>query len=126
MGRKRKFQLGDICLWNKPIDSEHLETMRSYAVIVDYKKDATGRGIYRVQRVLHPINGGAFGEAVWVLPQWLIPTPEYTPRMRNVWIYKANEKMPLRGCTCNCCAHESLPHGSIRKDGTFTWDDPDE
>lgn len=113
----RKFQLGDVVLWNNGL----MGNRDVYAVVVDYTQDAAKRGEYRVQRVMHPLNGGAFGPAVWVAPHHLLST-KYGKRKRNMRIYKANRKLAERGCACNCCAHEAVPHKSIRKDGTFTWD----
>ena len=116
MSRKRKFQAGDICIVSG-------EEMPQYAVIVDYRQDGTGRGEYRVQRVLHPLNGGAVGPAVWRGPHFLLKVADLPTRAANVRIYNANQKLEDRGCSCNCCPHEAIPRSMIRKDGTFRWDD---
>ena len=74
MSRLRKFQLGDVCLWNKPIEGViGCLSMKYFGIIVDYAQDGTGRGMYRVIRTLHPANGITFGDAVWVSPERLLP-----------------------------------------------------
>ena len=114
MGRKRKFQFGDVVL-----DGIHM------AVIVDWER-RHGKGEYRVVRVLHPVNGAMYGPALWRLPQLLVPT-DYPNRFRStVKIYKANEKLEERGCACNCCAHTAIPVLVIRSDGTFRWEVADD
>ena len=119
MSRNRKFQMGDVALWNKPIEGvDGYIEMPYFAIIVDYTQDGTGRGRYRVIRTVHPVSGATFGEAVWTDPQHLTPM-DVPNRPRAVRIYKANEKLEERGCSCQCCAHESVPERSVRKDGQY-------
>jgi len=121
MSRLRKFMLGDVALWDKPIEGvEGIVAMRYFAIIVDYAQDGTGRGTYRVVRTLHPVAGATFGEPVWVGPHNLTPM-DVPNRLTAVRVYRANEKLIERGCSCVCCAHEALPKGLIRADGTFRW-----
>jgi len=125
MSRLRKFKLGDLCLWNKPINGvPDIESMQYFGIVVDYTQDGTGRGRYRVIRTLHPISGATFGEPVWVDPHFLIPL-DVPNRPTAVRVYRANEKLIERGCTCMCCAHEAIPKGQIRADGTFRYEQED-
>ena len=125
MSRLRKFKLGDLCLWNKPINGVlDIESMQYFGIVVDYTQDGTGRGRYRVIRTLHPISGATFGEPVWVDPHYLIPL-DVPNRPTAVRVYRANEKLIERGCTCMCCAHEAIPKGQIRADGTFRYEQED-
>ena len=125
MSRLRKFKLGDLCLWNKPINGVlDIESMQYFGIVVDYTQDGTGRGRYRVIRTLHPISGATFGEPVWVDPHFLIPL-DVPNRPTAVRVYRANEKLIERGCTCMCCAHEAIPKGQIRADGTFRYEQED-
>jgi len=125
VSRLRKFKLGDLCLWNKPINGVlDIESMQYFGIVVDYTQDGTGRGRYRVIRTLHPISGATFGEPVWVDPHYLIPL-DVPNRPTAVRVYRANEKLIERGCTCMCCAHEAIPKGQIRADGTFRYEQED-
>ena len=118
MSRNRKFTMGDVAWWSKPIEgAEFVHTMQYFAIVVDYRQDGTGRGMYRVVRTLHPVNGATFGEPTWVGPHDLTPM-DAPKRPRAVRIYKANERLEERECSCNCCAHEAIPERSIRTDGT--------
>lgn len=27
---------------------------------------------------------------------------------------------------CNCCVHEAIPKGQVRRDGTFKWEEVDD
>ena len=122
---KRKFRMGDVCMWNKPIEGTSiagLTSMQYFGIIVDYTQDGTGRGRYRVVRTTHPISGATFGEPVWVDPHHLLPLPWLLKRPTAVRIYRANEKLIERGCSCMCCAHEAIPKGQIRADGTFRYE----
>ena len=122
MSRNRKFQLGDVALWNKRVDGvPGIPSMDYFAIVVDYTQDGTGRGRYRVVRTLHPVSGATFGEPAWTDPQHLLAM-NVPNRQTAVSIYRANEKLIERGCTCMCCAHEAIPKGQIRKDGTFRWE----
>ena len=104
MSRNRKFQMGDVAWWQKPIVGVlDVAWVKYFAIIVDYKQDGTGRGRYRVVRTLHPVSGATFGEPVWVDPQELTPM-DVPNRPRAVRIYKANERLEERGCSCACCA----------------------
>ncbi len=121
MSRQRKFGMGDVAYWRKPIEGvDGREYMDYFAIIVDYRQDGAGRGMYRVVRTLHPVSGATFGEPVWAAPQTLdiIDVPN---RPRAVRIYKANERLEERGCSCACCAHEAYPERGIRDDGTFRY-----
>ena len=121
MSRARKFHEGDVALWTKGLAGvEGYEMMRYFAIIVDYRQDGTGRGMYRVVRTLHPVNGATFGEPTWVAPQLLAPM-NAPNRPRAVRIYKANNRLEERGCACQCCTHESIPERSVRIDGTIDW-----
>ncbi len=121
MSRLRKFQMGDVAYWVKPIEGvPDIQSMKYFAIIVDYTQDGTGRGRYRVVRTLHPVSGATFGEPVWVDPQVLTPL-DVPNRPRAVRIYKANERLEERGCSCACCAHEAYPEGGIRADGTLRY-----
>jgi hypothetical protein len=115
--------MGDVAYWDKPIEGVvGIPSMPYFCIIVDYKQDGTGRGMYRVVRTLHPVSGATFGEPVWVGPHYL--TPMNVPnRLHAVRVYRANEKLLERGCTCMCCPHEAIPKGQIRADGTFRWDE---
>ena len=118
MANHRKFQLGDVAQWDKPIEGvEDVASIPYWVVIVDYKQDGTGRGRDRV-RTTHPVSGAGFGEAVWVETSVLIPL-DVPNRPRAVRIYKANSKLEERGCSCQCCAHESIPERSVRKGGYY-------
>jgi hypothetical protein len=121
MSRNRKFQLGDVALWTKPIAAvKGIEAIDYFAIIVDYKQDGAGRGMYRVVRTVHPVSGATFGEPVWTAPQELTPM-DVPNRPRAVRIYKANERLQERGCSCSCCAHEAYPERGIRNDGTLRY-----
>ncbi len=121
MSRLRKFQMGDAATWVKPIAGvEGIGSMKYFAIIVDYTQDGTGRGMYRVVRTLHPVSGATFGEPVWTGAHTLIPL-DVPNRPRAVRIYKANERLEERGCSCMCCAHEAYPEGGIRADGTLRY-----
>ena len=121
MSRNRKFQMGDVAEWSKPIVWAQTYTNVTYfAIVVDYQQDGTGRGMYRVVRTLHPINGATFGEPVWVGPHYLTPM-DVPNRPRAVRIYKANERLEERECSCQCCTHEAIPERSVRIDGTIDW-----
>jgi len=123
MTRRRKFELGDICYWNKPVAGiSGVTAMPYYGVIVDYKQNGAHRGWYRVVRTLHPANGAAFGESVWVETHFLSKVLGLPQRHNTVRIYRANNKLLQRGCECNCCAHEAIDRSAILKDGTFRWD----
>jgi len=123
MSRLRKFQMGDAATWLKPIAGvPNVDTIKYFCIIVDYAQDGTGRGMYRVVRTLHPIAGATFGEPVWVGPHYLLPL-DVPNRPTAVRVYRANEKLLERGCSCMCCAHEAIPKGQIRADGTFRWDE---
>ncbi len=123
MSRNRKFAIGAVVKWHKPIVGVPGTAVVPYfCIVVDYTQDGTGRGLYRIVRALHPENGASFGESVWVGPHYLTAM-DFPNRMTAVRVYRANEKLIDRGCECNCCAHEAIPKGLIRKDGTFTWND---
>ena len=122
MSRTRKFTLGDVVYWLKPISGvSGMATVPYFCVVVDYTQDGTGRGLYRILRTLHPLNGATFGESVWVGPHYLMKM-DYPKRMTAVRTYRANMRLAERGCDCNCCTHEAIPKGLIRKDGTFTYE----
>jgi len=122
MGRTRKFEIGDVAFWYKPVEGvPNVETMHYFCIIVEYKQDGRGKGRYRVIRTTHPENGATFGEPAWVNTYDIYPL-DVPNRQTAVSIYKANQKLVERGCTCNCCAHEAIPKGQIRKDGTFRWE----
>jgi hypothetical protein len=122
MSRTRKFQLGDVAYWEKLIEGvKGIPSMPYFVVIVDYAQDGTGRGMYRVVRTTHPQSGATFGEPVWVGPHCLTPM-DVPNRPTAVKVYRANEKLIDRGCSCTCCAHEAIPKGMIRADGSFVWD----
>lgn len=123
MSRLRKFRLGDLAVWDKPVTGVFgFHTMRYFCIVVDYAQDGTGRGMYRVVRTLHPIAGATFGEPVWVGPHDLTPL-DVPNRPTAVRVYRANEKLIDRGCACMCCAHEAIPKGQIRADGSFRRDE---
>jgi len=125
VSRKRKFKIGDVCFWTKHIAGAHETTAIShFGVIVDYRQDGTGRGMYCVVRVLHPVNGAPFGESVWVDSHNLLQT-KYQARKTVPSRYKANKRLVERGCECNCCAHEAIPLSEIRNDGSFRWEELD-
>lgn len=121
MSRPRKFQLGDVVFTNKPIIGADVEAMPYYAIVVDRKADKQNRGEYGMIRTLHPKNGALFGE-VFFMPPHLILKTDYHPRKKTLGVYRANNRMPNRGCTCNCCPHEAIPRSDIRRDGTFSWE----
>ena len=121
MSRNRKFQLGDVAYWLKPLEGVFgIPAMPYFAIIVDYRQDGTGRGMYRVVRTVHPVSGATFGEPVWTGPHYLKPM-DVPNRPRAVRIYKANERLEERGCSCACCAHEAYPERGIRSDGTLRY-----
>lgn len=119
MSRLRKFRLGDVAWWDKPIEGVPgvltKGTMPYFCIIVDYTQDGTGRGTYRVVRTLHPISGATFGEPVWVGPHHLLPL-DVPNRSTAVRVYRANKKLAERGCSCGCCAHEAIPTGQVGPD----------
>lgn len=120
----RKFMMGDVVRWEKAIkvNGTALRSMLYFAIIVDYRQDGTGRGMYRVVRTLHPVSGATFGEPVWVGPHDLVPM-DVPNRQTAVRAYRANEKLTERGCSCECCAHEAIPKGQIMADGSFRRDE---
>ena len=121
MSRTRKFQMGDVATYTKPIAGVRLLSWVDYfAIIVDYKQDGTGRGMYRVVRTVHPVSGATFGEPVWTGPHTLTPM-DVPNRPRAVRIYKANERLVERECSCMCCAHEAIPERSVKADGSVNW-----
>ncbi len=122
MSRLRKFMFGDVALWDKPVEGvANVASMCYFCIIVDYAQDGSGRGMYRVIRTLHPVAGATFGEPVWVGPHCLRPM-DVPNRPTAVRVYRANEKLIERGCSCVCCAHEAIPKGQIRADGTFRYE----
>ena len=122
MGRIRKFQIGDVAYWHKLVEGvKGIPAMYYFAVIVDYRQDGAGRGKYRVVRTLHPVAGATFGEPAWVQPERLTPL-DVPNRQTAVKVYRANERLEERGCRCSCCAHEAIPKGQIKQDGTFRWE----
>ena len=122
MGRRRKFRMGDVAYGTKPIEGVPfgIDEMQYFGVIVNYRRDPRGKGMYHVVRTLHPVSGATYGPPMWVSPEKLTATG-----VRNRWmakrVYKANNRLVERGCSCMCCAHEAIPNGMIRADGSFTW-----
>lgn len=119
-GRPRKFKKGDLVYHDR----------LSYCVIVDWIKQRT-TSYYRVVRVIHPFNGAPYGEAIWIKGYALrVPVrnevPHGTARRNIAGIYAANQRLEERGCLCNCCVHEAIPKGQIRRDGTFKWEEVDD
>lgn len=116
-GRPRKFKNGDLAYHER----------LGYCVIVDWIRQPTTT-YYRVVRVLHPFNGAPYGEAVWIKGYTLrVPrldgVSHGTARRNIAGIYAANQRLEERGCRCNCCVHEAIPKGQIRKDGSFKWEE---
>ena len=121
MGRRRKFELGDVVWGVKPIEGvPYFHEMEYFGVVVNYRQDPRGKGEYHIVRTLHPISGATYGYPFWVVPHELtgLDVPQ---RWTAVKTYRANNRLEERGCSCMCCAHEAIPAGMIRKDGTFTW-----
>ena len=116
-GRPRKFKKGDLA---------HHERL-GYVVIVDYINE--GHSVYyRVVRVQHPYNGAPYGEAIWIKSYKLRileadEVPFGSTRRHIAGIYAANQRLGDRGCMCNCCVHEAIPKGQVRKDGSFKWEE---
>ena len=128
MPNRKKFKLGDIAVYLKPFTFLGVESRTlNYVIIVDFRQDGAGRGYYRVVRTLHPENGALYGETVWVQPHYLTPLADSVNRYDSaVRTYRANERMKLRGCRCQCCPHEAINKGSIREDGSFIWEEAHE
>ena len=115
--------MGDVAWWEKAVEGvENVRFMPYFAIIVDYRQDGTGRGMYRVVRTLHPVSGATYVEPVWVGPHDLVPM-DVPNRPTAVRAYRANEKLAERGCSCECCAHEAIPKGQIMADGSFRRDE---
>lgn len=119
-GRPRKFKKGDVA---------HHDRL-GWVVIVDYLNQGSA-AYYRVVRVIHPFNGSPYGEAIWIR-NYTLRVPSADERFyggtRNsvAGIYAANRRLGERGCMCNCCVHEAIPKGQVRRDGTFKWEEVDD
>ncbi len=112
MGRKRKYQFGDVATYAPEGSS---------VVVVDWRLDDSGHSQYRVIRKFGRGRGQLYGQAVWVETWLLQPTGERYKRA--VSVYKKNGAIPGRGCSCNCCVHVAERLGEVRLDGTFADDD---
>jgi len=122
MPAHRKFQVGDVAYWMRPIQGVHeVQLVPTWVVITDYRQDGTGRGQYEVLKLLHPVNGVGYGPTSWQESEYLEPTT-YPSRHQAVVIVRANSRLAERNCSCNCCAHEGLPRGAVKGDGTFRWE----
>lgn len=114
-GRKHKFRPGDGCWW-EVTDTEN-RPYRQYGYVVDWAVKS-GRGHYRVVRM----TGGHLGATPWGRPIWII-SYELNPTGRW-WLgllrqFRANGRLVERGCSCNCCVHESIPRSVLSWDGSF-------
>lgn len=89
----------------------------NHGVVVDYRYG----GEYRVIRINSPIAGQLYGQAIWMKSGRLRAT--LLTYKRAPGIYRANKRLGKdRGCSCNCCAHVSIPRSEIRQDGTLSWE----
>lgn len=109
MGRKRKFELGDVVRYASRPGTVYPERY----TIVEYKKDARGRGRYRILH--HDTKRVRWEETSHLekVPTW--QTPLRQPH--DVKIYKRNLELGDRGCSCNCCIHQAP--------GRASYGDPD-
>ena len=97
-GRPRKFSMGDVA---------RIKVSGLNAVVVDYKANPKD-SYYQVVR--QPVKQG---------PIWLSSTALNSLERRNtdvLRIYRANERLIDRGCTCNCCVHQAVPRRFWRED----------
>jgi len=114
-GRKPKFFPGEIV---------RIKDDGVMAVVVDYRQDVRKRGQYRVVRLIYrsqPIY--AAGRAVWYKANLLARTNErdHADIVRHT--YNANERIPDRGCTCQCCPHIKIKISDIGDQGQLAWED---
>ena len=110
MGRRRKFKYGEMAI----------DKGGQLWAIVDYYQDNQGRGRYRGIRVTNQYNGKLYGDSAWLEVYDLRRTIWKYKRARKV--YRGNEKLPGRGCVCNCCIHVSIPAGDLTPEGEFKYD----
>ena len=112
MGRHRKFQLGDIALRFYHGCITGAEEM---VVIVDYDDTPDARR-YRVV----PLDSRKRrrGDALWETSDGLEPTGERSGTA-SIKTYRANGKLPDRGCECQCCIHEAYNSGFWTNTGGF-------
>jgi hypothetical protein len=112
MGRNRKFELGEIVRRVGPVASR--STHQRY-VVVGYEPDERR---YRV--IPLDYKNRRRGDAAWMQSWWLMTTNQ-SSGTASIKTYRANEALPERGCSCQCCIHtayslsEWTNHGGWRE-----------
>ncbi len=96
-GRPRKFVMGQLAV--KDGDQ--------WCTVVDYKASPKD-SYYRVIRSV-PLR-----KPLWVSSTTLAPVDGMS--IDTLRIYKANERLTDRDCTCNCCVHQAVPRRFWRED----------
>ena len=107
MGRNRKHDLGDI------VEDRNCTLRRM--VVVDYDDTPDARR-YRV--VPLDKRKRRRGDAVWLESWRLVETGEHSGTA-SIKTYRANGKLPDRGCECQCCIHEAYNSGFWTNTGGF-------
>ena len=95
IGRHRKHDLGDIV--------EDIHTRR-LAVVVEYDDTPDARR-YRV--VPLDARKRRRGDAYWT-ESWVLQSTGEHSGTASIKTYRANAKLPDRGCECQCCVHEAI------------------
>ena len=132
MGRPRKFKDGDIA-WYERVgyrpEGEPI-TYRQYGVVVGYNRNEqfpTFPGHYKIVRLTSDSwKGTTFGGTIWLQSNKLHRAAVKYRRPVVVRRYRNNQKIPDRGCYCNCCVHTAIPAGMVNNDGSFKWDEEGE
>lgn len=113
-GRKPKFFPGEVAWWAE---------QDTHVVVVDWKSDAEGRGSYRVIRLQSLYPHRRVGPAVWALSHKLSRIKGRPRAERSRSVYRANERIPERGCACQCCPHVAMELSDVGADGGFAWEE---
>ena len=111
MGRPRKFELGDIVTGTVDgrvkyvvVDYENIDDQRRYRCIpLDFRKRRRG-------------------DAVWIFG-WVLRGTDQRSGTASLKTYRANESLVERGCSCQCCIHESYDAAAWTNHGR--WRDPE-
>ena len=101
-GRPRKFEMGQLAV--EGLTAEH---PGDWVTVVDYKANPKD-SYYRVIRSV-PLRK----------PRWISSTrltPVDRKSIDTLRIYRSNERLEERGCTCNCCVHQAVPRRFWRVD----------
>ena len=111
MCRNRKFDLGEIVA-----EKNWGDTPIKMFVVVDYDDTPDARK-YRVV----PLDGRKRrrGDAKWMASYSLKTWEGEHSGTASIKTYRANAKLPDRGCECQCCIHEAYNSGFWTNTGGF-------